>query len=209
MENQRKTRNRFTKNGFVMRVLDAAEVTAKMSELRRISDNWIATKNAQEKRFSLGFFSEDYIARTRVAVIEKDGVIMAFANLWELDNHDDISIDMMRYSKDAPSNTMQFLFVSTIMWAQEQGYQWFNLGMAPLSGMEEHQLAPLWHKIGRVIYRHGEDFYNFEGLHAYKSKFNPTWRPRYLATPAGPKIPLVLLSCTRVIAGGFMSIFRK
>jgi phosphatidylglycerol lysyltransferase len=208
MENQRKTRNRFLKNGYTMRILEKDEVIANMPALKKISDDWIAAKNAREKGFSLGFFSEDYIRHTRVAVVEKDGGIIAFANLWQLDNHDHISIDLMRYGPDAPSNTMEFLFVSTILWAQEQGYKWFNLGMAPLSGMEEHELAPFWHKIGRIIYKHGEEFYNFEGLHAYKSKFSPSWYPRYLAAPPGPRIPLVLLSCAVIIAGGFKNIFR-
>lgn len=208
MENQRKTRNRFLKNDFIMRIMECDEVIAKMAVLKKISDSWIVAKDAREKGFSLGFFNEDYLGHTRVAVVEKDGQILAFANLWELGNHEDISIDLMRYGPDAPANTMEFLFVSTILWAQENGYKWFSLGMAPFSGMEEHALAPFWHKVGRVIYKHGEDFYNFEGLHAYKSKFSPAWRPRYLASPPGPRIPLVLLSCAVIIAGGFRNIFR-
>lgn len=208
-ENMRKARNKFSKQGFVFRVLDPAGVTAAMPRLREISNLWMAKKNAHEKGFSLGFFAPDYIARTRVAVVEKDGTIFAFANFWELDNRDDISLDLMRYAPDSPASIMEFLFVEAILWARENGFRWFGLGMAPLSGMENHPLAPLWHKIGRVIYNHGEDFYNFEGLHAYKSKFDPVWRPRYLAAPPGPHIPLILISAARIIAGGFKGIFRK
>lgn len=208
-ENQRKTRNRFSKNGYVFRILEQDELVSRMPELRRISDQWLATKNAREKAFSLGFFDEDYIRNTPVGIIEKDGRIYAFANYWRLDNHHDISIDLMRYDPESPTNMMEYLFVESILWAQKNGYQWFSLGMAPLSGMEQHALAPLWHKIGNIIYKHGEDFYNFEGLHAYKSKFNPVWRPRYLAVPPGPRIPLVLLSISKIIAGGLTSIFRK
>ena len=208
-ENQRKTRNRFSKNGYDFRVLEQEELIARMPELRRISDQWLATKNAREKAFSLGFFDADYIRNTPVGIIEKDGRVYAFANYWQLDNHHDISIDLMRYDPESPTNMMEYLFVESILWAQKNGYQWFSLGMAPLSGMEQHALAPLWHKIGNIIYKHGEDFYNFEGLHAYKSKFNPVWRPRYLAVPPGPRIPLVLLSISKIIAGGLTSIFRK
>ena len=73
--------------------------------------------------------------------------------------------------------------------------------MAPLSGLERHPLAPLWHKIGTLIYRHGDEFYNFEGLHAYKEKFGPAWRARYLAAPPGLRLPLVLLNTAAVISG--------
>ena len=39
-------------------------------------------KASAEKGFSLGFFDEAYVARFPVAVIERDGRIQAFANIW-------------------------------------------------------------------------------------------------------------------------------
>jgi phosphatidylglycerol lysyltransferase len=200
-ENQRKTRNRFSKQGYTMRFLEPQELKKAMPVLKNISDQWLEMKSAQEKGFSLGFFDPDYIRRTRVAVVVKDDVIYAFANVWELENKEEISVDLMRYAPDAPVGTMEFLFLELMLWAQEQGYKWFDLGMAPLSGMEKHPLAPLWHKIGTLIYRHGEEFYNFEGLHAYKDKFGPVWRARYLASPPGPRLPLVLINTAAVISG--------
>ena len=59
---------------------------------------------------------------------------------------------------------MDYLFTELMLWARSQGYVWFSLGMAPLAGLEEHRLAPAWHKLGRLVYRYGENFYNFEGL---------------------------------------------
>jgi Phosphatidylglycerol lysyltransferase, C-terminal len=50
--------------------------------------------------------------------------------------------------------------VETMLWAKAQGYRWFELGMAPLAGLPDHRLAPLWSKLGRFIYRHGASFYN-------------------------------------------------
>ena len=79
-----------------------------------------------------------------------------------------------------------------IAWAKQEGYQWFNLGMAPLSGLEASPVAPLWAKVGRFVYGHGETFYNFQGLRAYKEKFDPglgaplprlSRRPRAAARP--------------------------
>lgn len=208
-ENMRKQRNKFIRQEFVFRLLEKEEVEASLPILRAISDRWVKNKNTHEKSFSLGFFSEEYLRHTRIAVIEKDGRIYAFANFWELDGKREIALDLMRYDPDSPPSVMEYLFVESILWAKNENYAWFGLGMAPLSGMEDHPLAPLWHKIGRVIYSHGEDFYNFEGLQAYKSKFDPVWRPRYLAAPPGPHIPLILISVARIIAGGFRGIFRK
>ena len=45
--------------------------------------------------------------------------------------------------------------------------------MAPLSGFETSPVATLWNRLGAFLYEHGERFYNFQGLRAYKQKFNP------------------------------------
>ena len=55
---------------------------AVLSQLRAVSDDWLAAKASAEKGFSLGFFDEAYLTRFPVAVIERDGRIEAFANIW-------------------------------------------------------------------------------------------------------------------------------
>lgn len=202
-ENLRHGRNKLVKQGFAFKVLDPAEVAASMPRLRQISDLWLAHKKAHEKRFSLGYFDEAYVARTRVAVATApDGTIVAFANLWELEDREEVSVDLMRYDPATPRGAMDLLFAELMLWGRDQGYRWFNLGVAPLSGLERRPLAPLWHKIGTAIFDLGEEFYNFEGLYQYKAKFDPDWRPRYLASPPGLSVPFILLTITRLIAGG-------
>lgn len=78
---------------------------------------------------------------------------------------------------------MQFLFLRLILHLKDAGFASFTLGMAPMSGMEDHQLAPVWHKVGSFLFQHGEHFYNFQGLRGFKDKFDPVWHPRYLAAP--------------------------
>jgi phosphatidylglycerol lysyltransferase len=201
-ENLRHGRSKLVRLGFGVKVLDPAEVAAAMPRLRQISGLWLTHKKAHEKGFSLGYFDEAYVARTRIAVATaSDGAIMAFANLWEVASKDEVSIDLMRYDPAAPRGVMDLLFAELMLWGRAQGYRWFNLGTAPLSGLERHPLAPLWHKIGTAIFDLGEEFYNFEGLYQYKAKFDPDWRPRYLASPPGLSVPIILLAITRLIAG--------
>lgn len=104
---------------------------------------------------------------------------------------------------------MEYLTICLMLWAQEQGYKGFNLGMAPLSGLEYHTLAPLWHKIGSSVFRYGNEFYNFQGLRAYKDKFDPEWTPRYMAVPSMLDVPAALLQITSMVAGGVKGIFSK
>lgn len=204
----RQTNNKFTKLNLNFNILEPDGVKNRMAELQRVSEAWLNTKNTEEKGFSLGFFSEDYLCRTRCGVITRDDEIIAFANLWETSGKEEISIDLMRYTPDSPGGIMEYLFIQLMLWGKTQDYQWFNLGMSPLSGLEKHPLAPLWHKIGNAIFKYGDNFYNFEGLHAYKEKFDPVWQPRYLAAPA-LKTPSVLLNVTGMIAGGWKGVFVK
>ena len=47
----------------------------------------------------------------------------------------------MRYDHDAPTSVMEALIVHLLVWGQEQGYHWFALGMAPMSGSERSPVA--------------------------------------------------------------------
>lgn len=205
----RQTWNRFQREGCSFEILSPEQVPERMDELKQVSDAWMSDKNAAEKRFSLGFFAPEYIARCPVAIIHREGKILAFANLWAGDVKEELSLDLMRYTDDAPSGVMEYLFTQLMFWGSEQGYQWFSLGMAPLSGFESHDLAPLWARFGNLIFRHGEHFYNFQGLRKYKDKFHPEWRPKYLASPGGLALPLVLKDISTMISGGLAGLVSK
>ena len=197
-------------SGMAFEVIASADTPGIIAELRDISNRWMEGKKAREKGFSVGFFDDAYLRSCDIAVLKKDGRILAFANLWQTTGKGELGIDLMRYSPDAPDGVMAHLTVCLMFWGKEQGYHWFNLGMAPLSGLESRPLAPLWNKIGGTIYRSGGEFYNFEGLHQYKSKFAPTWHPRYLAAPAGHHhAAAALLAVTSLISGGIGGAVRK
>ena len=104
---------------------------------------------------------------------------------------------------------MQGLFVHLFQWARDAGYQRFALGMAPLSGFENSPVAPYWNRTARLLYEHGEAMYNFQGLRAFKEKFDPVWEPQYLAYPGGLRLPLILADIAALIAGGYRGIFLK
>ena len=81
------------------------------------------------------------------------------------------------------------------------------LGMAPLSGIETSPAASIWNRLGAFLYRHGESVYHFQGLRAYKEKFDPVWEPHYLVYPGGMKLPRILADISALVAGGYRRIF--
>ncbi|KAB2931260.1 MAG: DUF2156 domain-containing protein [Candidatus Contendobacter sp.] len=165
-------------------------------------------KNAREKGFSLGFYREDYLPTGPVAIVRRDADIAAFANLWR-GGREELSVDLMRYPPDSPNGLMDYLFIQIMLWGRDQGYEWFNLGMAPLAGLQNRNLAPLWNRFGAMVFGGGGAFYNFRGLHQYKDKFNPRWEARYLAAPGGLALPRVLTDLTTLIAGGVKGVIGK
>ncbi|WP_411280732.1 bifunctional lysylphosphatidylglycerol flippase/synthetase MprF [Gemmatimonas sp.] len=185
------------------------QVGAIMPDLQRISDAWLAEKLVREKGFSLGRFDPAYLQHHPMAVVRHEGELVAFANVWCGAEHSELSVDLMRWTPSAPGGMMDFLFVQLMLWGKAEGYGHFNLGMAPLSGLDPRALAPLWNRAGSLVFRFGEHFYNFRGLRQYKDKFDPIWEPRYLASPGGLVLPRILTNVAALISGGLGGIFHK
>ena len=155
----------------------------------------------------MGRFDPAYLKHFPIAVIRREGEIVAFANLWPTATKTKITVDLMRYSPDAAKGLMDFLFVELLLWAKAQGYKTFDLGMAPLAGLEDHRHARLVSRIGALVFAHGNRFYSFEGLHAYKNKFGPRWEPVYIAAPTHGEIPGALAAAALLTSGGMSALF--
>jgi phosphatidylglycerol lysyltransferase len=205
----RNTVNKLARDGVRMEIVPQAQVPALLPQLKSISDAWLREKRVREKGFSLGAFDERYLARTPMAIVWQNDKMVAFANMLLTDSMEEASIDLMRYLPDAPPGLMDYLFVELMQWSKAQGYRWFNLGMAPLSGLQSRRQAPLWNRFGALIFGRGERFYNFQGLHRYKDKFDPEWEPRYLAAPGGIALPVVLTNVASLISGGLSGVVRR
>ena len=205
----RQMKNKFDREGCVFEVVPSEGTSALLPQLRQVSDAWLEQKHAREKRFAIGFFDERYLARYPVAIVRREQRILAFANIWPSGTKDELSIDLMRFVPDTPHGAMDFLFLQLMLWGRQEGYRWFDLGMAPLAGLERHPLAPLWNRIGNLIFRHGEYFFNYQGLRTYKDKFEPAWEPRYLVYPGGLILPHVLLDLATLISGSGRGIVAR
>ena len=200
---------RLEKDGGTFRVVQAADVPGVLAELQSVSDDWMRKKSGAEKGFSMGHFDPEYLSRFPVAVVERAGRIQAFANVWPGPDREELSLDLMRYHGDAPTGIMEALFSHMLIWGKNEGYRWFGLGMAPMSGFEHSPVAPFWTRMGIFLFEHGESLYNFQGLRAYKEKFHPVWTSHYLAYPGGLRLPRILADVSALVAGGYSRIFVK
>lgn len=203
----RQGRNRIEREGVTFELMPPGSATPNCRDLKLISDEWLSQHEGAEKQFSLGRFDINYLDQTPLALIRHNGAIVAFANVWATADKHELSIDLMRYGASAPRNVMDFLFVSLIAWGKENGYRDFDLGMAPLAGLDAHRLAPAFSRLGAAVYEEGEALYGFRGLRAYKDKFEPDWRPLYIAVPPGTSVAGAMLDVTLLTSGGVRGLF--
>jgi lysylphosphatidylglycerol synthetase-like protein (DUF2156 family) len=211
-------------------------VEAVMDELKAVSDSWLARHSGSEKTFSLGGFDPRYVAEFPVAIVRATpsikplhdtgeegglreggpiarspvpGPIVAFATIWTSAERGAFSIDLMRYSDDAPKDIMDFLFVELIAWGRDQGYRAFDFGVAPLAGLEDRPLAPIMSRVGRLLFDRGEEIYNFQGVRKFKDKFDPAWRPHYIAAAHKWSIPVLLADVGLLSSGGMAGLTKR
>ena len=215
------------RDGLRFRVLAPFEIDAVMPELRAISDDWLEAKGQRERQFSIGFFDEAYLRRFPCAVVEytnrerasastaeaashspaSGARIFAFANLLRGPRREELSIDLMRYRSEGP-HAMDFLFASLFFYGKEQGFDRFNLGMAPLASVGRFQGAHARERLANLLFQHGENWYNFQGLRFYKAKFDPVWVPRYMAYQNAWEWPAAITNVSALVAGGWANVMR-
>ncbi len=205
----RAAHNKALKTGLEFTVHQPPHDDALLAQLDGISNAWMGEKKGQEKGFSVGRFDPDYLAEFPIATVRRDGKILAFANIMQPGDGNRVAIDLMRYLPDEARGMMEFLFIELMLHYSAQGVGEFSLGMAPLSGLEARHGTRLWSHFGTLLFRHGGAFYNFEGLRAFKQKFQPDWRACFVAVPGGTSPLAALKDVAILIAGGAKGLIRK
>ncbi|MFD2262963.1 phosphatidylglycerol lysyltransferase domain-containing protein [Lacibacterium aquatile] len=207
--NLRHSISRAPREGISFQFLTADSLEARREELQAVSNGWLNSNQAKEKSFSLGAFEWGFVRQQRVAVVEHNGRIVAFATAMHSGQGDEVALDLMRVLDDAPRATMDYLMTSMALQLQAEGVGCFNLGMAPLSGLSSSPAAPVIQRLGSFIYRNGGKFYNFQGLRTFKTKFGPSWQPRYLVIGCNRSAAFALIRVAVLIAGSVRGVFAR
>jgi len=207
--NLRRAWRKAGEEGATFEIVQPADVAPILPDLRRISEAWLETHAGGEKSFSLGGFDDRYVQEFPVAVARWEGRIVAFATLWTAASRSAFSIDLMRFVPEGPPRIMDYLFVELINWGRAEGYGAFDFGMAPLSGLDDRPLAPALSRVGRLIFDRGEEIYNFQGVRRYKSKYDPTWQPRFVAAPRKWAIPRLMADAGLLSSGGMAGLAKR
>ena len=191
------------RDGLTLELVSAARLPEMVAELEDISNAWLVQHAAAgDKHFSVAAFRHDYVAAQTLAVLRESGRPVAFATIMTTDHKTEAAVGLMRQRPDIVSRcAMEYLFVRLLQRFRDEGFLSFSLGTTPLSGFAARLLASRWHRLARFIWSHGRRVYNFQGLYAFKRKFDPVWEPRYLAA-SGTLGPYLALADIAVLIGG-------
>jgi phosphatidylglycerol lysyltransferase len=166
-----------------------------MARLRTISDAWLADGHHRERTFTLGLFDEDYLRSTIVLVaIDPAGEIRAFTNIIDSFQSRSGTFDLMRRDPTEREPVMDVLFLAMIERFRSSGLHGMNLGLAPLANITGDSFAD---RTLRLISQRGTRAFNFEGIRAYKDKWQPEWEPRYLAYRADSELAQIAVGVSR------------
>ncbi len=193
------------RDGLEFEFLPPERLAPHMNDLAGISERWLEFRGGEEKGFSVAAFEPNYIARQHVALLRERGRAVAFVSVMMTRSGGEATVGLMRSSGVQSPVAMEFLITNLILALTTRGLESLSLGAAPLAGVRAAPLSSRWNRLASLIWKHGDRFYNFQGLRGFKSKFNPTWEPRYFAA-SGALGPFVALADATVLIGaGFSS----
>ncbi|MGV3466475.1 MAG: bifunctional lysylphosphatidylglycerol flippase/synthetase MprF [Heyndrickxia sp.] len=200
MKNLRAVKNKLERDGFSCIVLEPPYSEELLNRLQFISEEWL--QGRLEKGFSLGFFDKDYLNLGPIAIVKnEEEVPIAFTSLMpKYDEHETLSLDLMRQLSNVPPGIMDFMFLHLFEWAGQKGYKRFNIGMAPLANVGLSKYSFLGEKLASQIYLHGSFIYHFKGLKNFKEKYADSWEPKYMAYRKKTSLPLTMIQVALLIS---------
>lgn len=200
MKGLRAIKNKFTRENYRYELVNPPHSSELLKELREVSNDWL--QGSKEKGYSLGFFDEAYLNKAPIALVKdcNSRIIGFMSMMYVYDDNQTISVDLMRFRPDVESGSVDFLFLSLMDWAKEQGYRRFNMGMAPLANVGLSRFSFLSEKIAAQIFLHGHFFYHFQGLRKFKEKYTNIWEPKYLAYRKKSSLPFIMAQITLLIS---------
>jgi phosphatidylglycerol lysyltransferase len=171
--------NSLTTKGYITTTHIAPLTPALVQELKEVSDEWLKQYEVKEMTFSQGLFDADDIREQDViTVTDPEGRIAAFLNIIPDYAPGECTYDLIRKRTDAPGGCMDALIIALIQDAKEKGLQYLNLGLVPMSGIQQPQNTA--EQVVKFAYEKIKAFRHYHGLREFKEKYATEWSNKYL-----------------------------
>ena len=155
------------------------------AELHRTLSEWIASRRLPPMHFLVEPDTLGNLDDRIVAIAQYDGRMTGFCIASPIPLRRGWLIEQINRGTGAPNGTAELLLERMAGYLHGNGAEMVTLGLSPLS---RHYTSPFRHPFWLNAFltgvrMYGRSFYHFDGLDAFKSKFNPpAWEPVYAVT---------------------------
>jgi phosphatidylglycerol lysyltransferase len=166
---------------------------------------WLAAKGLPPLRFLVEPNTLARLFDRRVFVAERSEEILGFVLLSPVKTRNGWLFEQFVHRPGAPNGTVELMIDAAMRALAKDNCDYATLGLSPLSTRATVApfRNPLWLRILLAWMRkHGQRFYNFEGLDAFKAKLQPeSWEPIF-AVSNEPRIsPRTLYAIAAAFSG--------
>lgn len=171
--------NSLQKKGYKAKIYHPPIKDGILQKLKYVSNDWLKSTNREEIVFTQGMFSWDKLKQQTVITVENDDEqVFGFLNIIPDFAPGEATYDLIRKVEEAPGGVNDALIVALIEYCKSQNYRYLNLGLAPLSGIDQGKDLP--EKTLKFVYEKLQQFRHYRGLRDFKEKFGPVWHNKYL-----------------------------
>jgi len=161
-----------------------------------------------QMEFTIGTFDRAELASLAVAVAsDPDGRPIAFATFRPTGADGGWVLDLMRRLPGSTPGAFETCIVEAALVFRDAGARTLSLGLVPLAGLAVSSRVPEERLLARgalAVRR----FYDVRGLTFFKTKFDATEEPRYVAIQARHHLPGLAVALVRLHVGGFRRAAR-
>jgi len=180
--------------------------TAGHPALQACLQEWLATRGLPPMHFLVEPQTLERLADRRVFVAEQKGQVVGFLVASPIPRRNGWLIEQIIRGHGAPNGTAELMIDAAVRAMAEEESEYMTLGLSPLSrraaiSQEENPLWLRW--LLSWAQAHGKRFYNFDGLDAFKTKFQPErWEPVFAILNAPHFSPAALYAIAEAFTNG-------
>lgn len=164
--------------------------------LLRCLHEWLATRSFPTLHFLVEPMTLERLYDRRVFVAERRNEVIGFVVASPVPRRNGWLIEQIIRGRGAVNGTSELMIDAAIRTLASTGSEFVTLGLSPLSQRARVDVEPnpLWLRVLLNWLRaHGRRFYNFDGLDAFKTKFQPErWEPIFAIANEKHFSPLTL-----------------
>jgi len=170
--------NKLENSGYSFEVVDKKDFIENKKYVGFIDYQWEKDfGNLKNKMFDVSMN-----AANKYIIIKKDNFISAYAYMLLSNNKFEVFVSNVRYTTDCDEKILQYILFKSIVWAKQNEYKWFNLGLTP---SDEVIIDDEFNKNAKIFVFAEHFKYDMAALKEFKSKFNPVWKKKYVAFNTG------------------------